>query len=397
MEAGRQPAARLVRGALERAQAHGDDGAQLRLRAAYALAQGGAGEVPADRSGGRGRRGVRPQRRLGRAVQPHHGLRQGRARRRRAHRRGRAGDGLRIGWTAPHARADRPGRHRLRDRRQCRRHLGARRGEDGGRESAGRRGRAPVHDHRKEQLDPDRPADAARSRQHLLSQARARGAGRRRLGKGHAHLRRRRCPLLVRPRAVPAQPGPAGSLPAAGRRAPADPERARHPHGDQRPHPDLARRRADHGSGARARQFLRRLRLHLGHRRVGRRRQGDGGMDRRGRARARPVGLRRAPLRQPSHEREVSRRAQRRQLLALLPDPLSDRGASHPRAAAGARRSIPCWPPGTRCSARASAGSGPTGSRPPAARRSTSPPSRPGPTGSARSAPNAAPRASAPC
>ena len=40
------------------------------------------------------------------------------------------------------------------------------------------------------------------------------------------------------------------------------------------------------------------------------------------------LGLRRAPLRQPSHEREVSRRAQRRQLLALLPDPLSDRGAS---------------------------------------------------------------------
>jgi len=35
MEAGRQPAARLVGGALERAQAHGDDRAQLRLRAAY--------------------------------------------------------------------------------------------------------------------------------------------------------------------------------------------------------------------------------------------------------------------------------------------------------------------------------------------------------------------------
>jgi 4-methylaminobutanoate oxidase (formaldehyde-forming) len=46
-------------------------------------------------------------------------------------------------------------------------------------------------------------------------------------------------------------------------------ERARHPHGDQRPDPDLARRRADHGAGAGARQFLRRLRLHLGHRRLG--------------------------------------------------------------------------------------------------------------------------------
>ena len=235
--------------------------------------------------------------------------------------------GFEVGWTAPHARADRPGRRRLRDRGQCRRHLGARRGQDGGRAGAGRRGRASVHDHREEQRHPARPADAARSRQDLLSQARARGAGGRRLGKGYAHLRRCGRPLLVRPRAVPAQPGPAGSLPAAGRRAPADPERARHPHGDQRPHPDLARRRADHGAGARARQFLRRLRLHLGHRRLRRRRQGDGGMDRRGRARARSLGVRRAPLRQPPHEREVSRRAQRRQLLALLPDPLSHRGA----------------------------------------------------------------------
>ena len=51
----------------------------------------------------------------------------------------------------------------------------------------------------------------------------------------------------------------------------------------------------------------------------------------------------------------------------------------------------------TPCSARASAGSGPTGSHRPAPRRSTSRPSRAGPTGSARSATNAAPRASAPC
>src|SRR6202042_414299 len=55
-------------------------------------------------------------------------------------------------------------------------------------------------------------------------------------------------------------------------------------------------------------------------------RQGDGGMDRRGRAWARSLGLRRAPLRQPPYERQVPRRAQRRQLLALLPDPLSHRG-----------------------------------------------------------------------
>ena len=214
-----------------------------------------------------------------------------------------------------------------------RRHLGARRGAHGGRAGAGRRGRAPVPDHREEQRHPARPADAARSRSHLLSQARARGAGDRRLGKGHAHLRRQRRAVLVRPRASAAQPGAVRAVRAARRRAPADPERARHPHGDQRADPDLARRRADHGSRAGTRQCLRRLRLHLGHRGLRRRRQGDGGMDRRGRAGPRPVGLRRAPLRQPSHERQVPRRAQRRQLLALLPDPLSDRGAG-----IGARR-----------------------------------------------------------
>ena len=67
--------------------------------------------------------------------------------------------------------------------------------------------------------------------------------------------------------------------------------------------------------------------------------------------------------------------------------------------ARGGRRSplYPLLSPRTPCSARASAGSGPTGSRRPAPRRSTSPPSRRGPTGSARSPTNAAPRASAPC
>ena len=97
-----------------------------------------------------------------------------------------------------------------------------------------------------------------------------------------------------------------------------------------------------------------------------RRRQGDGGMDRRGRARARPLGLRRAPLRPPSRmsARYLAERT-RRQLLALLPDPLSDRGA-----ALGARRPAlaalsSSWRPRTRCSARASAGSGRTGSRRP--------------------------------
>ena len=62
----------------------------------------------------------------------------------------------------------------------------------------------------------------------------------RRLGKRHAGLRRERRALLVRPRALAAEPGAAGAVRAARRRAPADPERARHPHRDQRPDPDLA-------------------------------------------------------------------------------------------------------------------------------------------------------------
>jgi len=110
-----------------------------------------------------------------------------------------------------------------------------------------RRRRAPVHDHRKEQFNPDRPADSARSRQHLLSQARA-GA----LAVGGWEKVRR----LSAPRASPSrsaascssQPRQAGSLPAAGARAPADPERARHPHlinGRSRSRPTAT----DHGFG----------------------------------------------------------------------------------------------------------------------------------------------------
>ncbi len=198
MEAGRQPATRLVGGALERTEAHGDHRAQLRLRTAHALAQGSQGKIPADRSGRRGRGAVRAQRRLRRALQPDHGLCQGRARRGRANRRERAGHRLRGAWAAHQPRADRPGCDRLRDRGQCRRHLGARRGEDGGHRGAGRRGRASIRDYREKQGDPARPADAARSRPHFLSQARARRAGDRRLGKGYADLRVDRRTVLFR-------------------------------------------------------------------------------------------------------------------------------------------------------------------------------------------------------
>ncbi len=326
MEAGRQFAARLVRGALVRTQTHGDDRAQLRFRAAHAFHQGSGREVSADRSQGRGRRGLRAQRRCGRSVEPHPGLcarRQGGG---RQVRRGRARDRVRRGRPARDARAHRQRRDRLRDRRQRRRHLGARRRQDGGRGRARRRGRTPVSDHRKAQRHAQGPADFARPRQHFLSEARTRGARHRRLGTRNADLRGERREFRFRARASAAQPGTARSLPAAGGRAPADPERNRHPDRHQRPDPDFARRRADPGPGPRARQFLRRLRLHLGHRRLGRCRQSDGRMDRRGRTVDGSLGVRRAPLRQAPHVGQVSGRAQRGLVLALLSDPLPGRG-----------------------------------------------------------------------
>ena len=67
--------------------------------------------------------------------------------------------------------------------------------------------------------------------------------------RGHAAAR-------FRPRAVPAQHGPAGAVRAARRRAAAGAERDRHPDRHQRADPGLGRRRADHGPRAGARQFL---------------------------------------------------------------------------------------------------------------------------------------------
>lgn len=77
----------------------------------------------------------------------------------------------------------------MRNRGQRRRYLGARRGEIRGRIGARRCGRAPIPDHRKARRHAQGPADAARPRQHLLSEARAGGAGHRRLGARHADLR----------------------------------------------------------------------------------------------------------------------------------------------------------------------------------------------------------------
>ena len=135
---------------------------------------------------------------------------------------------------------------------------------------------------------------------------------------------------------------------------------------DQRPDPDLARRRADHGHGARARQFLRRLRLHLGHRRERRRRPRHGAMDRRTASRSidlwafdiRRFGHASCSAQRYLHERAVE--SYHRYYLIHWPVEEMRIGPRRPPLAAATDAA----PTRARCSARASAGSGRTGSRP---------------------------------
>ena len=112
-------------------------------------------------------------------------------------------------------------------------------------------------------------------------------------------------------------------------------ERSRHPADDQRPDPDHRRRRADHRPLARARQLLPLLRLHVRHRRVRRRRLGDGQLDRRRRSGNGPVAVRRAPLRRAALGQGVHVRAGRRELQPLLSHRVAGvRGRRRPRRAA---------------------------------------------------------------
>ena len=73
--------------------------------------------------------------------------------------------------------------------------------------------------------------------------------------------------VRVRAGAAAAEHGALRGDRARHRRAHPEVRRARAQAADQRPDPGLARRRADHGAGDRARQRVRRLRLHLRHRR----------------------------------------------------------------------------------------------------------------------------------
>ena len=142
---------------------------------------------------------------------------------------------------------------------------------------------------------------------------------------------------------------------------------------DQRPDPVLGRRRLRDGQGARARQLLRRDRLPLRHRRRRRRGQDDGRVDPRGPAVARPVAARRAPVLVPSHHAAVHvparGRAVRPSLQARRAGLRARTAARHPSQPAARRRCARA----ARCSVRAAAGSGRTGSRPTASSRSIAP------------------------
>ena len=117
-------------------------------------------------------------------------------------------------------RGHRPGRHRSRVRDQRGRHVGPRDRGDGRHARSRVRRRAPVLRHRQDRPHSGRPADAARSRRQLLRQARTRCARRRRLGDEHATVGRRRHRARLRSRAAAAR------ISSASRRSPRPRRRA---------------------------------------------------------------------------------------------------------------------------------------------------------------------------
>ena len=256
------------------------------------------------------------------------------------------------------------GRHRSRVRDQRRRHVGPRDRGDGRHARSRVRRRAPVLRHREDgpRFPPDLPTLRDPDAQ-LLREAGARRVGRRRLG---SRTRLRGAPTafahdfgpeLLQPdfdRFAPLAEAAAARIPVL--------ERGRHSADDQRPDPDHRGRRADHRPVARARQFLPVLRLHLGHRRVGRRRLGDGELDRRRRSRAWTCGRSTCAASARRIRSSVHVRARRRKLRRAT---TTSHGRTTIPTPAAARAAVRCT---RRCSTRApstatsSAGSGPTGS-----------------------------------
>ena len=343
-------ATRLEPGPPRGAPAAGRLGGELRAADRARHRVRGARPVPADDDRGRAGRGVAAHRRLARPVEPRVRVGGGRPQARRAsaaapsrewHRRSR-----RAGDRRGSAARRRAVRHRGGGRRQRGRHVRARDRPDGGDHAADHPDGPPVPADGADRGRRARPAAAARPGQPRLL---PRG------GRRPVHGRLRAQPDALGPRWRPAglQPPPARSRLAA----------VRGDHGRGHPPGPRDRRRAGHPDDQRPRGLHARQRVHP--RRVGRpwavrggrvlrprdrRRRGHrppgGVVDRRRRARARPVEDGHPPVRGAVPEPRLHARAQLRELRHLLRHPLPERGApgragpsASPRRIRGSRSS----------------------------------------------------------
>ena len=290
----------------------------------------------------RRRRRLHPVRRLCRSLCADHGLRRRRA--------GRAASRIEEGVTVTDIVARRPARRRRRHRprhdrlrhpRQLRRHLGEARRRDGGRRARRRRRRAPVFRHREDARPVD--ADLTTLRDPDQNFYLKPDVGAFAIGgweDGTQGLLARQAAVRFRAASCsrPTWTGSSCSRCRAAERLPVLNEI-----GIQTvingPIPVSADGEPIMGLAPELDNFYRRLRLHRRHRRLGRRRRGDGQLDPRRRSRHGPLAVRRAPLRPAAGARPLSRGARHRGLRRLLQDPLARRGDACARAACAAARS----------------------------------------------------------
>ncbi len=361
---GRFASAGLDEGAVRGAPAPGRLGQDVRAAARADHARGGPGEVPADDARRRPRRGLAADGRLVGSVRVGAGPRSRRALERRhdppAHpgHRDRRRPGTRN-WRRGRNEERRPRDDRGRGRRQRRRHVRA------GDRAPGRRDgpdhpdgpSVPVHEPRRG--SHARPPHDARPRSPLLL---PRGGWR----ALHGRLRARPDALVARRHPARLQPSPARPRLAAlridhagrhltgpgnrERRRHADDQRPRGVHPGQRVHP-----RRERGAG-----LLRRRRVLRPWDRGNRRhREADGPLDRRRRARARPLEDGHPAVRRPVPEPIADPGQDRRELRDLLRHPLPERGAHRRPARSASARPTRTSRPWAPCSARSRCGSGP--------------------------------------